>query len=64
MSWFNFYHVRDTCRYVWSIRIKLRVFVLRRDKINYKWKWKFIYYKLENLDIIGLYHEVGYAKIE
>jgi hypothetical protein len=60
MPWFNFYHVKDKTSFVWSIRLKHQVCVLRRDKINYKWKWKFIYYKLEYLDIVGLYHEVGW----
>jgi hypothetical protein len=38
--------------------------VFRLDKINNWWRPDFITYKLHDLNILGLYHEVGLVKIK
>jgi hypothetical protein len=58
MSILNFYHVRTNQGHVWSLRIKDRVWVLKTNKR----KLSFKYYKLEYLDILGLYYEVGWIQ--
>jgi hypothetical protein len=37
--------------------------ILRIDKINNWWRPKFTTYKLQDLDLLGLYYEVGFVKI-
>ena len=54
----NFYHVRSGSDSVWSLRIKDRVFVLRYKKR----KLNFNHYKLEYLDVLGFYYEIGWIK--
>jgi len=49
---------------MWSLRIKSRTIVFRLDKINNWWRPKFITYKLQDLDLLGLYYEVGFVVLK
>ncbi len=60
----NFYFFRTKSALTWSLRIKSRTMVFRLEKINNWWKPKFITYKLHDLDLLGLYYEVGFVKIK
>ena len=62
MSAINFYYTKSKTTYVWSLRIKKRTFTFRIDKIGRSWKPNFLTYKLEDLNILGLYYEVGFIK--
>lgn len=62
MAVINYYYTKSKFTYVWSLRIGKRTFTFRIDKIGRNWKPKFLTYKLENLDILGLYYEVGFLK--
>ena len=65
MSKFNFYFFKSKTSLVWSLRIKSRTLSFRLDRINrWWWKPKFITYKLEDLDLLGLYYEVGLVRIK
>lgn len=58
----NFYYTKSKTTHVWSLRIKKRTFTFRIDKIGRSWKSNFLTYKLEDLNILGLYYEVGFIK--
>jgi hypothetical protein len=60
----NFYFLRTKTTIMWSLRIKSRTMIIRLDKINNWWRPKFITYKLQDLDLLGLYYEVGFVKIK
>ena len=60
----NFYFLRTKTTIMWSLRIKSRTMILRLDKINNWLRPKFITYKLQDLDLLGLYYEVGFVKIK
>lgn len=62
MRIYNFYFVKSKTSYAASVRINKRVWTLRFDKGAHRWKCKFLHYKLEDLDILGLYYEVGFLK--
>jgi len=64
VSRINFYFLRTKNTLVWSLRIRSRTMVFRLDKINNWWRPDFITYKLHDLNILGLYHEVGLVKIK
>ena len=58
-----FYFLRTRTTIMWSLRIKSRTMILGIDKINNWWRPKFTTYKLQDLDLLGLYYEVGFVKI-
>jgi hypothetical protein len=60
----NFFYLKSKFSHIWSIRIKNRVVTLRLDKTSKLWRPKFITYKLEYLDLLGLYYESGLLKYE
>jgi hypothetical protein len=64
VSKFNFYFLRSKGILIWSLRIKSRTFTFRLDKINRWWRPKFVTYKLQDLDILGLYYEVGFVNLK
>jgi hypothetical protein len=60
----NFYRLKTKTTMMWSLRIKSRTIVFRLDKINNWWRPKFITYKLQDLDLLGLYYEVGFVVLK
>ena len=64
MPKFNFYFFRSKTSLVWSIRIKSRALRFRLDKIGRWWRPTFKTYKLEDLDLVGLYYEVGFVALK
>lgn len=57
-----FYQIKEKYNYVCSLRIKDYVWTLRAKKIKHYWHFKFKYHKLEYLDIVGFYYEIGWIK--
>jgi hypothetical protein len=49
---------------LWSLRIKFRTIVFRLDKISRWWRPTFKTYKSEDLDLLGLYYEVGFVVLK
>lgn len=62
MKHFNYYLINEKYYKVLSIRIFQHTFRILIKRLNQKWTFDFNHMKLEQLNIIPLYYEVGFIK--
>jgi hypothetical protein len=54
----NYYYSNDRYIFVWTLRFKGIYVSLRRNKVAKT--WNFYIKRIADLDILGLYHEIGW----
>lgn len=62
MKVFNFYKIKSPGYKVWCLKFYKHTFHFSMLKVKRKWKLKITHIRLDDLDIIPLYYEVGFLK--